>query len=595
MRDAETALSIIRERATRGLPLKDVYRLLYNPSLYVLAYGRISQNQGALTRGVTDETVDGMSLEKIDRIIAQMRREAYRWTPARRTYIPKAHGGKRPLGIPTWSDKLVQEVVRLILEAHYEPRFRVSSHGFRPNRGCHTALEDITHWAGTKWFIEGDIKGCFDNIDHTVLLSILAETIHDNRFLRLIRHMLQAGYLEQWVYHTTFSGTPQGGVVSPILANVYLDKLDQFVEQTLIPAHTQGQRRRGNPPYGDIMRRRQVARAKGDHAEVRRLTHQMRGLPAGDPYDPHFRRLHYVRYADDFLLAFIGPKAEAEAMKHDLGTFLRETLKLELSQEKTLITHATSTPARFLGYEVVVQHRDDYLGHHARVVNGKVALRVPAEVIDAYCRRYIAHGRPKPDYSLLSATDFTIVAQYGAIFRGIVNYYCLAHNVSWLQRLRYVMETALLHTLAAKHKSTIQKTATRLKTWVDTPDGPRVCFEVRIPRDKKPPLVARFGGFALKRQRQAVLHDRAPYLGPRTERNERVRRLLQQTCELCGTHGPVVGHHVRKLADLKQRGRTPPPPWVLLMAARRRKTLYVCASCHTAIHAGRLQAGKPTE
>lgn len=283
MRGAETALSIIRERATRGLPLTNVYRLLYNPSLYVLAYGRISHNQGALTPGVTDETVDGMSLEKIAGLIALIRREAYWWTPGRRTPIPKARGGTRPLGIPTWSDKLVPEVVRLILEAHYEPRFSASSHGFRPDHGRHTALQEVMHWTGTKWFIEGDIKGCFDNIDHSVLLSILAETIHDNCFLRLIRHMLQAGYLEEWFYHTTFSGTPQGGVVSPILANVYVDKLDQFVEQTLIPAYTQGNRRQVNPQYTDVSHRRQRARARGDHEQVRQLTDHLRRLPFGDP------------------------------------------------------------------------------------------------------------------------------------------------------------------------------------------------------------------------------------------------------------------------------------------------------------------------
>ncbi len=250
MRIAETVLGIIRERGQRGLPLEDIYRQLFNPALYLRAYGRLYRRDGAMTRGSTAETVDEMSLAKIRAIIEAVRHERYRWTPVRRTYIPKKNGKLRPLGIPTWSDKLLQEVIRSILEAYYEPQFSPSSHGFRPNRGCHTALWEIDqHWMGTAWFIEGDIKGCFDNIDHEVMLSILAEKLHDNRLLRLIASLLKAGYLEDWRYHSTLSGTPQGGVVSPILANIYLDQLDQFVEHELLPAHNRGAQRDDNPAY----------------------------------------------------------------------------------------------------------------------------------------------------------------------------------------------------------------------------------------------------------------------------------------------------------------------------------------------------------
>src|SRR5581483_12019982 len=248
MRNAETILGVIRERGKRGLPLERIYRLLFSRDLYLHAYGRLYRNDGALTRGSTSETVDGMSLAKIDAIIEAVRFERYRWTPVRRTYIPKKNGKTRPLGIPTWSDKLLQEVIRMTLEAYYEPQFSDRSHGFRPNRGCHTALGEIVDgWGGTTWFIEGDITGCFDNIDHTVLLSILAEKLHAGRFLRLIATLLQAGYLEDWVYHVTLSGAPQGGVVSPILSNVYLDRLDKFVEQVLLPAYNQGDQRKPNP------------------------------------------------------------------------------------------------------------------------------------------------------------------------------------------------------------------------------------------------------------------------------------------------------------------------------------------------------------
>src|SRR5437588_3139348 len=342
---------------TLSLPFTQLYRQMFNKELYLLAYGNIYSNQGAMTPGAGAETADGMSEGKIDQIVEAMRHERYRFSPARRVYIPKKNGKLRPLGMPSWSDKLVGEAVRLLLEAIYEPRFSNRSHGFRKGRGCHTALREIHHtWSGTTWFVEGDISDCFGSLDHEILLGILAETIQDQRFLRLIRNMLKAGYLEDWEYHDTLSGCPQGGVVSPILSNIYLDKLDKFVEQELIPQYTQGALRVANPAYRqtDALLRR--ARRRGDRAQARHLMKQMRTLPSTDPMHPGYRRLHYLRYADDHLLGFTGPKAEAEQIKARLAQFLRETLGLELNDSKTLISHARTQPARFLGYDIVVQH-----------------------------------------------------------------------------------------------------------------------------------------------------------------------------------------------------------------------------------------------
>jgi len=253
MQKAGTVLGVLRERGRRGLPCDELYRQLFNPQLYLLAYGRIYANHGAMTPGVTQETVDGMSQAKIGRIIEALRHERYRFCPVRRVRIPKKNGTTRPLGLPTWSDKLVGEVVRLLLEAYYEPTFSDRSHGFRPRRGCHTALREIAHtWTGTAWFIEGDIADCFGSLDHEVMISILSEKIHDNRFLRLVRNMLTAGYLEDWKWGATLSGAPQGGVASPILSSIYLHKLDQFVETVLIPEYTRGDRRARNPAYLDL-------------------------------------------------------------------------------------------------------------------------------------------------------------------------------------------------------------------------------------------------------------------------------------------------------------------------------------------------------
>jgi group II intron reverse transcriptase/maturase len=307
MQDARVYLGLVQERGKKGLPITRVYRQLYNRDLYLIAYGKIYRNAGAMTQGTTGETVDSMSLAKIDAIINALRQERYHWKPVRRVCMPKRNSTKkRALGLPTWSDKLLQEVIRLILDAYFEPNFSDHSHGFRPQRGCHTALKDIYEsWAGVTWFIEGDISACFDSLSHDIVLDTLAEHIQDGRFLRLIRELLKAGYLEDWQWNRTLSGAPQGSIIGPILANIYLSRLDAFVEHTLIPAYTRGDRRRANPAYSRIDTAIQRKRKQGKMEEVKRLEHQRRALPSVDPYDPDYRRLRYCRYADDWLLGFI--------------------------------------------------------------------------------------------------------------------------------------------------------------------------------------------------------------------------------------------------------------------------------------------------
>ena len=588
MQHAETVLNVIRERGERGLPLENIYRLLYNRNLYLRAYGRIYSNQGATTKGTTAETVDGMSLAKIDRIIDELRYERFRWTPVRRVNLPKSNGGTRPLGLPTWTDKLLQEVIRMILDAYYEPQFSDRSHGFRPGRGCHTALSNVVdYWTGVRWFVEGDIQGCFDNIDHDVLLSVLGEKLHDNRFLRLLKYLLKAGYIEDWKYGRTLSGTPQGGVVSPILANIYLDRLDKFVENVLIPAHTRGTARQKNPAWTRLKNRAAYYRKKGDFTLATQLRKQMQHLPSVDPLDPDYRRLRYVRYADDFVLGFSGPKADAEQIRESLGTFLRDSLKLELSKEKTLITHATSQAARFLGYELVNQHANDQLDSNGkRKVNGRIGLRVPAKVIEQHCHAYMSNGKPVRRTGFHNDEDYTIVSRYQAEFRGIVQYYLLAYNVSHFGRLQWVMGKSLAQTLANKHKTTSAKIFRRYKSTVQTAHGERACLEVvKQQGEGKRPLVARFGGIPLKRKRQADLIDQKPQRY-RTERNELIKRLLADTCEMCGSTVDVEVHHVRALRDLNVKGQREKPKWVQLMAARKRKTLVVCRPCHLNAHNG---------
>jgi group II intron reverse transcriptase/maturase len=480
MQTAEVVLNVLRERGRKGLPCEQLYRQLFNRDLYFLAYGNIYSNKGSMTPGASEETADGMSGEKIEQIIGLMRQEKYRFSPARRVYIPKKNGKLRPLGMPTWSDKLVGEVVRLLLEAFYEPQFSDSSHGFRKFRGCHTALREINNtWTGTAWFVEGDISDCFGSLGHEILLGILAEKIRDNRFLRLIRHMLKAGYLEDWTYRDTLSGVPQGGTVSPILSSIYLDKLDKFVEQELIPQYTRGAVRAANPAYRQVDALLRRARRRGDRAGARRLALEMRTLPSTDPMDPGYRRLKYIRYADDHILGFTGPKAEAEEIKARMATFLRETLGLELNQQKTLITHARSQRARFLGYDISVQHSGTKISNGRRSANGKIALRVPPDVIKAQCARYRNHGKAWHRPRLQNLDDYDIVRAYGAEYRGVVNYHLLAQDAWRLRTLRWHAEVSMLKTLALKHQSTVTKMAVRHKAKVITGDGPRTCFEAR--------------------------------------------------------------------------------------------------------------------
>jgi group II intron reverse transcriptase/maturase len=560
--------------------------MLYNPDLYLRAYGRLYKNQGAMTKGATEETVDAMSLAKIGHLIDEVRHEKHRWTPVRRVYIPKKKGGQRPLGLPTWEDKLLQEVMRSILEAYYEPQMSEHSHGFRPNRGCHTALQEIqTKWTGSRWFVEGDIAKFFDTMNHEILLNILEEKIHDQRFLRLVRHLLESGYLEEWTFNKTLSGCPQGGVISPILSNIYLNKLDQYVEQVLIPKHTRGEKRADNPQYTQLKEKARHLRRKGRTEEAKELRQQFQKLPSFDPHDKGYQRLHYVRYADDTLFGFVGTRQEAEEIKQQLSYFLRETLKLEMSQEKTLITHASTHAARFLNYHIVNQQNDTKQTKKRRSANGRIALHVPPDVVESKCTPYLRTGKPIHRTEMLDDDDFTIIERYQQEYRGIVQYYLLAQNVSWFWELHWIARGSLLKTLAYKHRTSMAVQMRKYKASFQAKDGATYrCLEIQVQREGKKPLVARFGAIPLKRQKVATIVDHTP-LYQRTERTELVKRLLADVCELCGSRENIEVHHVHKLADL-EKGKKDRPRWVKVMIARRRKTLVLCRRCHRAIHAG---------
>jgi hypothetical protein len=376
-------------------------------------------------------------------------------------------------------------------------------------------------------------------------------------------------------------------VCSPILIYIYFDKLDKFVETVLMPKYNRGKKRGRNPHYEAI--RNAIARAKrrGDRVAVRKLRKQLRTQPSQNPHDPNFRRLRYVRYADDWLLGFSGPRAEAEEIKRAIRDFLCETLKLELSEEKTLITHARTGAAKFLGYQIVTQHADDKLDRRGqRQVNEAIGLRVPKEVIEQKCALCMQGGKPAQRTVMLDDSDYSIVSKYQSEYRGVVQYYLLAHNVGWLSKLRWVSETSLLKTLAGKHQSSVAAMARKYKATIETIHGPRKCLKVIVERGDKKPLIAQFGGIPLQRKQDAILVDRQPQFLMRT-RSELLQRVFADTCELCGSKEHVEVHHIRKLADLKKPGRKEKPEWMKQMARRRRKTLVVCRQCHQDIHAGK--------
>lgn len=586
MRLATTILEIIQERGKKGLPLERVYRLLFNRDLYLMAYGKIYRNDGALTQGSTSETADEMSLQKIDTIIEAVRQERYRWTPTRRVYIEKKNSTKkRPLSMPTWSDKLLQEVIRLILESYFEPNFSDHSHGFRPGRGCHTALRQIDeNWHGVNWFIEGDIKACFDSLSHEILLNALAEHIHDGRFLCLIRGLLRAGYLEEWRYNSTLSGAPQGGIISPLLSNIYLNKLDRYIEATLVPMYTKGTRRKQNSHYHALFEKASRLRKGGKKKEAMNLRKKAQKLPSVDLHDPEYRRLKYVRYADDWLLGFTGPREEAEQVKQVIKTFLHEELRLELSEEKTLITHAETEAARFLSYHITMSQDDTRRTKKKRSINRHVTLQIPPDIMSAKCRKYQKNGKPIHRQELTNNTDYSIVAQYQAEYRGLVEYYQLANNLHKWNRLRWIMQQSLTKTLATKLKLPGKKVLKKYSTtWIANGNHYKG-FQVTVTREGKNPLIARWGGISLKRKIHAILNDQPPKYWP--SRSELEKRLLADTCELCSSQDRVEVHHIRALKDLEKKGRLEKPLWAKVMSARKRKTLVVCWSCHRSIHSG---------
>lgn len=573
-------LDTLNELGRNEKTVERLYARMLDEELYIAAYVKLYSNRGATTVGVDpSDHIDGMSLNRIRNIIRRLRENRWQWKPARRTYIPKKNGKTRPLGIPSWSDKLVQEVMRMVLEAYYEPIFLDESHGFRPHRSCHTALEHIRHtWRGVVWFVEGDIKGCFDNIDHATLLDIVGRRIRDFRFLKLLRTMLQAGYWEFGQNHRSLSGTPQGGVVSPILANIFLHELDEYVIDSLKPGFDKGKRRRPNPEYQRLSARISAAKRNGDGAKVTALRKERKPVTAGDPYDPDYRRLVYIRYADDFMVGIIGSKADCRKVKELVRAKLAE-LGLELSDEKTKITNAASGRARFLGYDIF-KFQDRRHVH----LNGSIQLSVPKEKMRQLAKRYMRNGKPHQRDGLVNGEIAEIVMIYDLELRGYYNHYKLAWDVGkQLAELRFIMWQSLTRTLARKLRSKTKRINQRFKG-IGPKSGNR-CIVVALETEKGPKLVT-FGDFSLKVDRIARHDTNRDFFRPYLPVRELTLRLKHNECELCGRATEVLEvHHIRRLKDIRLKVKEGKAKrWQATMVGRNRKTLVVCIPCHNQIH-----------
>jgi group II intron reverse transcriptase/maturase len=560
--------------------------------MYYLAYKNLYANSGAATKGVDGDTADGFSEEKISNIIKSLTDESYLPKPVRRTYRKKANGKMRPLGIPTFTDKLVQEALRMILEAVYEPVFLDCSHGFRPKRSCHTALKGLRHgFNGVRWFVEGDIKGCFDNIDHAKLVDIIGSKIKDARLTKLIYKFLKAGYMEDWRYNKTYSGTPQGGIVSPLFANIYLHELDKFVTQ-MAKGFDKPRERYCTSEYAAVRwkldsARQKLKNAEGENrAELVRLIKPLRQKLLKTPFTSQTdKKIRYIRYADDFIIGVNGSKKDCQQIKRQLSEFISRNLKMELSEEKTLITHS-NTYARFLGYGIRVR-RDSQLKQGGathctmRTLNNKAEFCVPLNdkiMKFLFEKRVIrqVNGQIKPIHrnSLLRSTVLEVVSAYNAELRGICNYYHMASNFNKLSYFAYLMEYSCLKTLAAKHKCSIAKVKKIYK------DGKgKWCIPYQTKTSRKQLYFAKYSDSKkVKEANDTRTNAAVTHAYSKTTFES---RLKAKQCELCGTtesnHYEI--HHVNKVKNLSGKKL-----WERVMIAKRRKTIAVCRECHRTIH-----------
>lgn len=596
-------LEALQTRNTDPLRVNaDLYRLMYQEDLYITAYEKIKSAPGNMTPGVDGSTLDGFSLDVIHGITKAMRDESFQFKPAKRTYIPKPNGKMRPLGIPSPRDKIVQEVIHMILRAIYDspkgPTFLDYSHGFRPNRSTHTALREFRgKWPGIIWIVEGDIKACFDEIDHHVLIDLLRKRIKDDRFINLIWKALRAGYLWRKTLAEPVIGTPQGSVCSPILANIYLHELDRFVE-SLRQKYEKGERRRRSKEYACLQERKRRARKRSEGImtdEVREIIKQMRAIPSSDTEDPTYVRIRYIRYADDWVLGVIGPKNLAEKIKDEIQAFLRDTLKLELSQEKTKITHAKTEEANFLGTRLqvgeicsepkIIVKKTKTRRVKARCTGWNPTLKAPTEklVERLHQRGFCDNNGVSQSKMLWTPLEVQhIIDLFSSVNRGLLGYYRFVDNFASMGRIQYILHSSLVKTLAHK----LQRSAKQLFS----EHGRNMTFDV-VRADGKVKTTSFAANTDWTRKPDAFNVDEEQSDPLEQHIRLRTRSHLGLPCIICDHQDGVQMHHVRHVRKMGEKVKG----FTKLMMLQNRKQVPVCEECHQKIHSGEYDGLKLTD
>jgi group II intron reverse transcriptase/maturase len=659
-----------------------LYTLLFDDAIWYQAYQNIYPNRGAFTKGINEDTLDNFDKDRISKIITSLKDKSYTPNPVRRVLIPKSNGKTRPLGIPTGNDKLVQEACRIILEAIYEPKFSNSSHGFRPNRSCHTALNSVVKWTGTKWFIEFDIKGCFDNIDHNILIKILNRRIEDKRFISLIIKFLDAGYMLNWKYDNTFSGTPQGGIISPILSNIYLNELDNFLDKKCELINSTVNNRRltdnyvklnndcntakrsiyywkdkieqiynyidininqkfsesdreiiwnkfsesfeivnnlgkGHPRLQDTLRKLMLPISRNfnlDLSDLVKCTKYQQHLEVYNKYKtiidtyPNIiratkvtdtscglERLHYVRYADDFICGYIGTKDQAIKIFEEIQEFIKTQLNLDIALEKSRISDKSGI--EFLGYHISMPKDNNGRKINSIGVNNKRSIvrpvfKIPSNKAISFVKRngygdFVAGLSTHRSY-LINYDDIEIINQYNAEVRGLMYYYRYAVNCKdIIGRIQWLSQYSMLKTLGAKHKCSVaqifknklikvRKHSRIGKIWYYTIGDTGKEIEVFNIKDVEYKNI-----FDLDTTR---CNDNCN-VKTINIRSSALKKLIAENCEVCGKSSDdvsIVLHHWNPIRNIPDTDTI----WGKVYKMRQRKTIAVCHECHMRIHHG---------
>ena len=551
---------------------KGIYSLFYQSEFYIIAYNNIKSNDGAETTGSDGTSLHGFSQTWIDNIIDSMRDESYQPNPSRTTYIPKQDGsGKmRKLAFPNGIDKLIQECVRIVLDCIYEPTFSNLSHGYRPNRSIHSAVAQVETWRSATWFIEGDISACFDEVDHRALESILRERINDERFIRLINKLLKAGYFNTDLeFHNSKAGVNQGSICSPILANIYLDKFDRFMED-IINRDTLGAYRKQNPKYAKVHHQLKKAKTSGDVIAINSLTKELKSISSIDLMDSNFRRVRYVRYADDFLVGIIGDKAFAKQIKQEIADFLKTKLKLRLSDNKTKITNARHDKAKFLGF---------------RITKDKIysSIKVLIDIDEIIRRLHLRGFCNKQGYPIGVTKVFNkpiheIIKHGNNVLRGLLVNNQGCHNFWQAARIQYIVQFAIAKTIARKYRISMKEV---FKIY-----GKQLSVQYLNPKGQPNEIsLALFRSFSRNKDffKNWIIKLKEHVVITYDTRNP-----LKKPCYVCDSSQNRKMFHRRKKSLIKQ----PIPLIVTVMLKINRRQICLCDSCFSQVTNNELECNQ---